>query len=228
MNLAEQIMNLPVIPVDKRRDYGMGVDEGYRQALEAAAQLVREAQQSSPDTAQPLQGGLTNEELLKHWFSKLPHVKPSDDQLNAFALGVEVGRTPSRKHTDAELLKIYDDMDVALAANTTAPVHTDHGRHFDRTCPACVAEGETTPQVVAWRYETNSTHTHYSEVEPPDDAYDSGTLVPLYTATPKAPCRMLTEAEIDCLPVNSSDCVYPLDVERKFCEVNNLYPKETP
>lgn len=35
---------------------------------------------------------------------------------------------------------------------------------------------------VAWRYMTNQTHTIFSEVEPPDDAYDDGTLTPLYAA----------------------------------------------
>lgn len=33
----------------------------------------------------------------------------------------------------------------------------------------------------AWRYRTNNTHTVFSEIEPPDDAYDEGTLQPLTT-----------------------------------------------
>jgi hypothetical protein len=32
----------------------------------------------------------------------------------------------------------------------------------------------------AYRYRINDTHTMYSEYLPPDDAYDDGTLVPLY------------------------------------------------
>ena len=32
----------------------------------------------------------------------------------------------------------------------------------------------------AYRYRINNTHTMYSEYLPPDDAYDEGTLVPLY------------------------------------------------
>lgn len=35
---------------------------------------------------------------------------------------------------------------------------------------------------VAWRYKVNNTHTCFSEIEPPDDAYDEGTLVALYLA----------------------------------------------
>jgi hypothetical protein len=40
----------------------------------------------------PLQGGLTNTELLAAWTRKLPGVWPSESDLTAFALGVEVGR----------------------------------------------------------------------------------------------------------------------------------------
>lgn len=37
------------------------------------------------------QGGLSNDELLAQWKIKLPKVAPTDEQLSAFALGVEVG-----------------------------------------------------------------------------------------------------------------------------------------
>ena len=32
----------------------------------------------------------------------------------------------------------------------------------------------------AWRYMTNGVHTFYTDEEPPDDAYDEGSLVPLF------------------------------------------------
>lgn len=32
-----------------------------------------------------------------------------------------------------------------------------------------------------WRHTVNNVHTFYAEEKPPDDAYDEGTLVPLYT-----------------------------------------------
>ena len=35
---------------------------------------------------------------------------------------------------------------------------------------------------VAWMYEVNNAHTCLDLFEPPDDAYDEGTLYPLYTA----------------------------------------------
>jgi hypothetical protein len=34
----------------------------------------------------------------------------------------------------------------------------------------------------AWRYRINGVHVAWSDVMPPDDAYDVGTLQPLYTA----------------------------------------------
>jgi hypothetical protein len=40
----------------------------------------------------PLQGGLTNADLLTEWKRKLPGVEPSERDLTAFAIGVEVGR----------------------------------------------------------------------------------------------------------------------------------------
>lgn len=47
---------------------------------------------SSEGLGRLLQGGLTNAELLAAWTRKLPGVEPSDRDLTAFALGVEVGR----------------------------------------------------------------------------------------------------------------------------------------
>lgn len=39
---------------------------------------------------------------------------------------------------------------------------------------------------VAWMYEVNGAHTCLDLFEPPDDAYDEGTLHPLYTTPPAA------------------------------------------
>ncbi len=44
-----------------------------------------------------LQGGLNNAELLAAWMKKLPGVEPSERELSAFAVGVEVGFDHSRK-----------------------------------------------------------------------------------------------------------------------------------
>ncbi len=42
---------------------------------------------------------------------------------------------------------------------------------------------------VAWMYEVNGAHTILDLFEPPDDAYDEGTLHPLYTTPPAAPVQ---------------------------------------
>lgn len=38
------------------------------------------------------------------------------------------------------------------------------------------------PKPVAWMYEVNNTFILFSANKPPEDAYDEGSLVPLYTA----------------------------------------------
>jgi hypothetical protein len=37
------------------------------------------------------QGGLSNDQLRRAWSAKLPNVIPTDEQLTAFALGIEIG-----------------------------------------------------------------------------------------------------------------------------------------
>jgi hypothetical protein len=47
---------------------------------------------------------------------------------------------------------------------------------------------------VAWRYRINGVHVAWSDVMPPDDAYDVGTLQPLYAAPqPQASARASAE-----------------------------------
>lgn len=45
---------------------------------------------------------------------------------------------------------------------------------------------------VAWRYVVNGAHTLYSSIPVPDDAYDEGTLVPLFAAPQPAPLGMVS------------------------------------
>jgi len=63
-----------------------------------------------------------------------------------------------------------------------------------------IADGKTIQwqnQGGVWTYRVNNTHTLYSEVPVPDDAYDTGTLVPLYAAPPQAqPAKPLTKEEV--------------------------------
>ena len=55
-----------------------------------------------------------------------------------------------------------------------------------------MAQPEQKP--VAWMYEVNNAHTCLDLFEPPDDAYDEGTLHPLYTTPPQR--KPLTDEEI--------------------------------
>lgn len=44
------------------------------------------------DKSTSIQGGLTNDELIEAWNSKVMGVKPTHEQLTAFALGIEFGK----------------------------------------------------------------------------------------------------------------------------------------
>ena len=44
-----------------------------------------------------LQGGMNNAELLAAWMKKLPGVEPSERELSAFAVGVEIGFDHARR-----------------------------------------------------------------------------------------------------------------------------------
>jgi hypothetical protein len=71
---------------------------------------------------------------------------------------------------------------------------------------SCVAEAlsdirqqsqlEAKDEPVAWMYEVNHAHTCLDLFEPPDDAYDEGTLYPLYTTPPRRTWVALTDKEI--------------------------------
>ena len=48
----------------------------------------------------PLQGGMSNEQLANAWQGKLPGVIPTERDLTAFALGVEVGAERARGNAE--------------------------------------------------------------------------------------------------------------------------------
>ena len=58
-----------------------------------------------------------------------------------------------------------------------------------------LAQPEQEP--VAWMYEVNNAHTCLDLFEPPDDAYDEGTLHPLYITPPQR--KPLSEEEIGAI-----------------------------
>jgi hypothetical protein len=55
---------------------------------------------------------------------------------------------------------------------------------------------------IGWLYQTNNTWEQFSFIEPPDDAYDEGSLVPVYTAPPQREWQGLTDEELSLLWVN--------------------------
>lgn len=54
-----------------------------------------------------MQGGLSNAELLAAWQKKLPGVEPSERELSAFAVGVEVGFDHARQLEKADWMRIH-------------------------------------------------------------------------------------------------------------------------
>lgn len=72
--------------------HGAGYVESFIDEAIAAERAGAVAGPVEPTVRPPLQGGLSNAELLTAWMRKLPRVEPSERDLTAFALGVEVGR----------------------------------------------------------------------------------------------------------------------------------------
>jgi len=59
-----------------------------------------------------------------------------------------------------------------------------------------VVKDEPVQKPVAWMYEVNHAHTCLDLFEPPDDAYDEGTLYPLYTTPPQRTWVRLTDEDL--------------------------------
>ena len=74
------------------------------------------------------QGGLSNDQLRRAWSAKLPNVIPTDEQLTAFALGIEAAAQPLKAEQakdaaeDAELLDWLEEKHYALH-----PIKEDQG-----------------------------------------------------------------------------------------------------
>ena len=82
---------------------------------------VQVAQPVQQPGAEPLQGGMDNAELLAAWKKKLPGVEPSDAQLPAFAVGVEVGFAHARDLERQDWSRVHH----ALAKHGVHPGRTD-------------------------------------------------------------------------------------------------------
>lgn len=87
-------------------------------ALERAAAIV---ERFAAAQGGPLQGGMTNAELLAAFKAKLPSVEPSGRDMSAFAVGVEVGFSRARAMERQD----WDRVHHALAKHGAHPGRTD-------------------------------------------------------------------------------------------------------
>ena len=71
-------------------------------------------QPAGAEPVAPLQAGMSNDELLAAWRTKLRRVEPSDRDLRAFAVGAEVGYAlaSSRSGEDAALAALAELVDL--------------------------------------------------------------------------------------------------------------------
>jgi len=91
-----------------------------RLILDELAALMGQPATPEP-VGEPLQGGLDNDALLNAWRSKLPGVTPTDAQMTAFALGVEVGFAHARTLERSDWSRVHE----ALQAAGVHPGRTD-------------------------------------------------------------------------------------------------------
>jgi len=108
-------------------------------------------------------------------------------------------------HTEALRLALEFIQSISPAFICEASHHKKHEQHAsNEPCPhvakqkqvyeAIKAALEAKDEPVAWMYEVNHAHTCLDLFEPPDDAYDKGTLYPLYLAPQQR--KPLTDEEI--------------------------------
>ena len=156
------------------------------------------------------QGGLSNDQLRRAWSAKVPNVIPTDEQLTAFALGIEAAAQPSAQAEQAPVVQAVqaDDFDEHWVPLTDA----DRQRAF-----------ESMPDMLdgflktwGWLHFANAIEEICREKNA--DRASSG-------ATP-ADVRMLTDAEQTAIidmhntgrEQGAHECVE--DIQRKFCAVN--------
>ncbi len=93
---------------------------------------------------------------------------------------------------------------------TLAEPECECGAVASEHCPACEPVAQE-PEY--WAYVVNGSHTCFSATEPPEDAYDEGTLRPLYLAPPDH------SAEVPMTPAAS---IFKDEVARLNAEVERL------
>jgi len=66
------------------------------------------------------------------------------------------------------------------------PIDAEFGEQLETTLQALrkALEDTSVAEPVAWKYMINGSHMEFSETKPPSDAYDDGSLTPLYASPP--------------------------------------------
>ena len=107
----------------------------------------------------------------------------------AMKMALEALTNPSTVAVQHAIALLQEEL--AKPEQAEKPTHTDHpSRHWDRTCPACLAEAEK-QEPVAWMY-NGELHIF----DPTEWAIEPESVQPLYTAPPKREWVGLTSEEL--------------------------------
>jgi hypothetical protein len=80
-------------------------------------------------------------------------------------------------------------------------------------------------EAVAWKYTTNKVHTWITEVKPPDDAYDEGSLIPLFTSPQKQWVELTSQQITNIAVQHQSLHQVAKAISAKLKEVNHVFQK---
>jgi hypothetical protein len=174
-----------------------------REAITALRQAIAEAEKES-----------TLQEMSDIG-REIEQIKPSDILIETYSVnhsawritpdrGVRITHVPtgiavscdSGRSQHANKRLAMQELAAALQAKSDIgqEAHTDHPmRHWDRTCPACVAEADK-QKPVAWVYINEDGECE--QIEYGTDGCDDPDVQPLYTAPPKREWQGLTDQEV--------------------------------
>jgi len=167
------------------------------------------------------QGGLSNDQLRRAWSAKLPNVIPTDEQLTAFALGIEAAAQPSQApvvqavQTEVrfkyESMKPIDGYDAIYAEYATT-----FGRYPDDFMSRVVRQTKE-DLFMWWGAHREKIRAGLVLLAAQEDASSGATTQAV---------RMLTREELNDVALSEQVGWEPGEyveaVQRKFAEVNGL------
>jgi hypothetical protein len=99
--------------------------------------------------------------------------------------------------------------DEIMAVNAEVGLTFDVLAKLCRAIEAAVLEAQEKQEPVAWVYTVNNSHSVFSAEKPPEDAYDEGTLYPLYAAPVVQPGMAMVPMEtFDRLSSTGEECEF--------------------